>query len=143
MSYCTKADIQKRVSDQALIQLTTEDAQATEPDDDVITEAIEAADGEIDSYAVRQFTVPLSPVPPRIKDISRDIAIYNLYARRPHMETPEIIKDRYRSAVKWLEKLAEGKVSPGELPEPEESEHVGGQISQNERVFTRETMEGF
>ncbi len=140
--YCSKADIQKRVSDTDLIELTTEDAQAQVPDDDIIDEAIEAADEEIESYAAARYNVPFSPVPGRIMDVSRDIAIWNLYARRPAIETPEVIKDRYKSAVKWLEKLNAGKVTIGDSPEPAESETVGGQVSQNDRVFTRDTLGG-
>lgn len=143
MAYCTKADIQKRVSDQDLIDLTSEDPDATVPVDDIITEAIDAADEEIDSYVGQRYTTPLSPVPGRILDVSRDIAIYNLYARRPEIEMSDTIKDRYKGAVKWLDKLSNGKVSLGDLPEPAESDHVGGRISGNDRLFTRDNLDGF
>lgn len=143
MAYSTQADLQDRVSDKDLIDLTTEtDPDPYVPDADIISKAIDAADEEIDSYVGTRFQTPLSPTPPRIKGLSCDIAHYNLYSRRPEIEVPETVKDRYKSAVKWLEKLSKGTVTPGDFPEPTKSEHVGGQVSQNTRVFTRTTMEG-
>lgn len=143
MAYSTETDLQMRVSNTDLVELTTEEEpDPFEPDSDIVSEAIDAADEEIDSYVGVRFKTPLSPTPPRIKGVSRDIAIYNLYSRRPLIPLPDIINDLYKNAVKWLDKLSKGLVTPGDFPEPTKSEHVGGTVSQNTRVFTRDTMEG-
>ena len=105
MSYCTQSDIQKLIPTQELAELTAETGST--PDATVITEAIAKADAEIDSYCTNHYTVPFQSIPAIIKTISEDISLYNLYSRRSVV--PELRKDRYESAVKFLTAVATGE----------------------------------
>lgn len=111
MAYATLADIQDQLSEAELIQLT-DDAGTGEVDEDVAARAIADADAVIDGYIGMRTAVPLSAVPPILRTYSVDLAIYNLYSRRQD-SMPEVRKDRYAAAMKYLGWIAEGKISMG------------------------------
>jgi phage gp36-like protein len=143
MAYSTVTDIKKLIPEETLIQLT-DDEGAGIVNQGRIDEAIEGADGEIDSYLSAKYTVPLYPVPRVINKLSVDFAIYNLYSRR--METiPETRATRHKDGVRLLEKIAEGKISIGEATEPTASGSNEAQVSTSseDRIFTRDKLSGF
>ena len=91
MAYCTQSDLLEQISEDDMIQLT-DDADAGNVDDDVVTRAIADADAEIDSYCGTKYDVPFSTVPVMVRKLSVDMSIYNLYARRqgaPEDRKPE------------------------------------------------------
>lgn len=141
MSYSTKADILEQLDETTLIQLT-DDELAGWVNEARVTRAIASADVTIDSYCEKRFTVPFSPVPDKVRDLSVEIAIYYLYSRR--LDTmPEIRKDRFKDAIRFLEKVASGDVGLGaETPTPTTTEN-SVDIDQNDRIFTRDKMDGF
>lgn len=47
----------------------------------LILQAIQDADGEIDGYLAKRYTVPLPKPPGNIVKFSKDIAVYNLFSR--------------------------------------------------------------
>jgi phage gp36-like protein len=139
--YTTLDDIKQQVEEAILVQLT-DDAGAGAVDTDVVTAAITEADGTIDSYCQGRYTLPLYPVPPRVVGLSRDIAIYNLYSRRVD-EMPENRKDRFKEAIRFLELVAAGKVDLGaSTPAPQNTGNTVD-IESNDRLFTRDKMQGF
>ena len=97
MSYCTLTNILNLISEATLIALT-DDAGAGEVDDAKVAAAIADADATIDSYCQGRYTIPLSPVPSKIVQISVDIAVYNLYSRSD-LDMPEVRKERNKEAV--------------------------------------------
>lgn len=142
MSYSGQTDILNQIDSTVLLQLT-DDAGAGSIDADVVTRAIADADATIDSYCQDRYSIPLSPVPPKIRQISVDIAIYNLYSRRADMGMPEIRTDRNKEAIRFLEKVAEGKISLGaDTPSPANTGNTVS-IAGNDRIFTRDKMSGF
>lgn len=73
-----------------------------------ITEAIAAADSEIDmSLRSAGYELPLASVPAIIESSSEDIARFDLHKERP----TEAITTRYREALKRLDRIATGKLS--------------------------------
>lgn len=82
--------------------------------------ALEDATQEANSYLAVRYPLPLPTVPTPLVVAVCDIARYRLYKDRP----TEQVKYRYEAALKWLEKLAAGKVtipfapdvSPVEIP---------------------------
>jgi phage gp36-like protein len=106
MAYCTQDDIAKLVPPRDLEGLTSED-QGAPPDAEVIAEAINAADAEIDSYLLVRYRLPLeAPIPARVKGLSMDIAIQKLHLRRG-LENPAR-RQAYEDAVKFLQSVAKG-----------------------------------
>ena len=142
MAYCTLADITKAIPEAAVIQLT-DDEDVGEIDEAKVTEAIAAADAEIDTYCATRYSTPFATVPDPIKKLSVDIAIYNLYKRKVEV-IPEAKKDSYTNAVRMLRDIAAGKASlavGGTEAAAVESQECT--IATEDRVFTRDKMRGF
>lgn len=152
MAYCTLDDLKKVLPETALIQLTDDENLAPlliDPADGDcaliigrIDEAIAAADGTIDAYCQSRYTLPLSPIPPKINQVSADLAAYNLYSRQD-MPLPEIRAERNREAVRFLEKVADGKINLGvSTPAPVNTDNAVN-ITGGTRQFTRDKMGGW
>ena len=141
MPYCTQANILDRIDEATLIALTDE-AGAGEVDGDKVAAAVADADATIDAYCQGTYTVPLSPVPPKITQLSVDIALYNLYSQSD-LDMPEVRKDRNKEAIRFLEKVAGGGISLGSTtPAPVDTSNSAN-IESGARIFTRDKMSGF
>ena len=141
MAYSEKADILEQMDEDILIQLT-DDVDAGIVNDDAVTRAIADADSEIDSYCGVRYSVPFSTVPDRVRKLSVDIAIYNLYARRKG--APEDRKTRYENAIRFLKDIAKGLATLGkDDPDGSPAESNKPDIDQSDRIFTRDKMKGF
>ena len=110
MAYSTAEDIRKLIPESDLIQLTDDDGVGV-VDEDVLTEAIDAADREIDAYLGARYTVPLDPVPELIRNLSAQMAIWHLYGRRNILS--EVWESCYKNAVRLLDLLRRGEVVIG------------------------------
>ena len=141
MPYCTQENILDRIDEAALIQLTDEAGEG-EIDDDKVTAAIADADATIDAYCQGRYTLPLSPVPPKITQISVDIAVYNLYSHSD-LEMPEVRKERNKEAVRLLERVAAGTISLGASTPAQANTDNAVSMDSNARIFTRSKMDGF
>lgn len=141
MAYCTQDDILDQLDEAVLIQLT-DDAGVGAADADKVIKAIEDADATIDAYCQGRYTIPLSPVPNKIRQVSADIAIYNLFSRRGDA-APETRKDRHKEAIRFLEKVSEGRIKLGAAtPAPSNTPDTVN-ISSKTRIFDRDKMSGF
>jgi phage gp36-like protein len=118
--YSTATDLQKLLEPDALRQLA-DDGPGGATSEEVMAEAIEQADREIDSYLNMVMEVPVDPVPPLAANLSAKIAIYNLHRRRSHLEVGEWGKE-YERCVKLLQRIAEGKLTLGAKQDGETSE---------------------
>ena len=119
--YSSLEDIEKFVPQRSLAQLTDDEAGA-EINQAVVEEAIVAADEVIDAHLRGRYTLPFEEIPPILKRISADIAIFHLYGRREG-ELPETISKKYKDAVRMLEAIRDGKLTIGDAegektPEP-------------------------
>ena len=138
--YSTIDDLKKAIPEATLLQLTDDDSLGV-IDEAKVTEAIAAADGEIDSYCAARYTVPFDPAPAIIGKYSVDIAIYNLYSRI--VETiPDTRNDRYKNAIRALEQIAKGVITLGQVPAPPEKSSAAAEITSSTRLFTRDSMKG-
>jgi len=141
MAYCTEADILEQLDEDILIQLT-DDEDAGDVDDDMVTRAIVNADAEIDSYCGTKHIVPFTTVPPIIRMVSVDIAIYNLYSRR--RGAPDSIKERYKDRIAFLKSVSKGEAMLGEDdPDGTPSGANAPEISSSDRIFSREKLKGW
>lgn len=141
MAYCTKSDILNQVEEEILIALT-DDGELGSVDDDVVVRAIADADSTIDAYCQGRYTVPLSSAPAKIRQISVDISIYNLFSRRDDT-APETRKDRHKEALRFLEKVAEGKIELGSATPAPSTTGNTVEIESSDRVFSRDKMSAF
>ena len=137
MAYATKADLDKRVTQDELIRITDEGDLGV-VDTDKVDAAIEAADLEIDTYLGKRYTLPLATVPAILTSISVDLALWNLYSIADADGMPKTRQDRRDNAIKLLVMLSSGEISLGA------TDPLVGQASFNaeERIFTRGSMGG-
>lgn len=141
MAYSIQSDILDQLDEDSLIQLT-DDEDAGTVDTDKVTRAIADADSTIDSYCQDRYSIPLSPVPDKIRQISVDIAIYNLFSRRGDT-APDIRIERHKEAIKFLEQVNAGKIKLGAATPAPVNTGNSVNIESNTRVFTRDNMRGF
>lgn len=135
MAYATLTDIERQMDPVDLVQLT-DDGRTGEIDTDVVDRALADADEEVDGYLGGRYPVPLDPVPGIIRKTSVDIAIWNLWSRR-RAEVPEARKTRYENAIRFLGKVAEGKISLGsEDPDGNPPSASGIGSTGEDQVFT-------
>lgn len=143
MAYCTVDDIRKQIDESKLIQLT-DDENLGNVNQARVDRAIADADREIDGYAGSRYPVPMNPVPEVLRKLAVDIAVYNLYVRRE--KVPEARSGQYVNAVKFLERVAMGKISlgvtdPDGNPPASNAPEMSGENPV--RAFTRSSMRGF
>ena len=111
MAYSVKADILEQISETDLSQLSN-DTDGSSVVDSVVDAMIEKADNQINSYLRGKQTapLPLDPVPPRVKDWSVGLAIYNLYGRRVQLQMPEPVKTDHDDIMTELRGVRDGKI---------------------------------
>ena len=140
--YCDQQDLEERISESTLIALT-DDAGVGDVDVDVVAEAIADAEAIIDAHLRERYTVPLVSVPKLIKSICSDLAIYNLHARRYSLDMSESMKQRYKTSIAMLEKIASGRIH---LPDvdaangPDVPDRVRVIKTADDRYFGKETL---
>jgi len=134
-NYCTIAQVQRRVGAADLARLADYDDDGA-ADSAVVTQAIEHACGEIDSYLQTTFVVPLTIVPKLIRRIAIDLTLCELRTGRD-----SLTEDQQRAcdeARKWLDKIVEGKVEIGLTPKPAASAGAPGvRHTSDDRIFGR------
>lgn len=73
------------------------------------------ASRRVDSYLRSHFTLPLTKAGADVMEATVAIAVYWLLSARgynPEAGSDVSIRDRYLDAIRWLEKVAAGQVSP-------------------------------
>jgi phage gp36-like protein len=112
MPYCTQNDLEERISKEDLIALT-DDERIGEVISSVVEAEIKRADDRIDGYLRGKFSLPLEPstIPGILNAISIDIAVYNLYTRKPSVGIPDTISDRFKDTIKQLNDISLGKLN--------------------------------
>lgn len=136
--YATLDDLKKQLPEDLLINLT-DDGGSGIIDTTVTDAALETADVEIDGYLGARYDLPLSPVPAIIAKQAVDIAIYNLYARR--QGPPEHWQKRYDNTIRFLERIADGRISLGRDSSGEATPATDNSMAVTpERLFSRTSM---
>lgn len=109
MSYTSLAQLEKQFQRTSILLLSDDELTG-----EIVTAAVDAAiataDELIDAWLGLRYETPLPFVPPIIAKIAGDVVLYELYARRPDLDTPQGVSDRYKNALKLLENIAYGKV---------------------------------
>lgn len=147
MSYISNSDIETRLGSAVYVQLT-DDAGTGSANEAVVDEARAGAEGEVDAYLARRYTVPidLSRHPELggiLKSIALDLAEYRLRLRRPPVSDEAAA--RRNQAVTWLEKVAAGEVDlPAKSePAPSAGAALKGRTVGSERVLNRDELADF
>lgn len=143
MSYSDRTDLEEKTSKQEVIKLAaiTGRQAGIGNDSEAVDKAIADADGVIDGFIEKQYSLTLvkatSPVPPLLVQISASLALYNLRQKKPGNE--ERYQRFHDDAMALLKKISSGDISLGVT-----SSEVGGESSiqithqKTDRVFTRD-----
>lgn len=119
MAYATPQDLIERLGEREATMIS--DRRGTgQPDVVALSQALALASDEVDAYVGRRYTLPLArpdgapaAVPSLLRRITIDLARYRNTGTEI-MET-EVIRNRFKDAVRVLEQVADGKVSLGDL----------------------------
>lgn len=137
MAYTDLTTINEQTPREILIQLT-DDNDTGDIDTNVVDWAIAKAEATIDAYNNGRYPVeiPDGEVPPFIKSIATDIAVWHLYKRKLILTIPDSLQKCYDHAIKWLEKGQKGEISPF----PSDKEPARVVVSTRDKVFTQSTI---
>lgn len=143
MPYATAANLLERLDEQTLIDLT-DDVGVGVIGEDAVTRVIADADTEIDSFIGKRYATPVDPVPPLLLRLSLDLAIEGLYARRPHVATPEAVVRAAKNARALLASIAANKADVPGLAETDNSgtAAAGASFEAGGRLFNRTSLRG-
>jgi phage gp36-like protein len=111
MGYCSATDLKNALPESQLIQLT-DDNDTGAIDSEKLNEAIRKADDFIDGHIRGRYDLPLTTVPPMIRDLSIRLATYFLFRRSFTLTLPDPVKDDYKDCMDILMKIQRGQVSP-------------------------------
>ena len=144
MGYITNSDIEERLGTAAYVQLADDDGNGV-ADVGVVDEARLGAEGEVNSYLGRRYSVPVSlTTHPDLADVlasfTLDLAEYRLRLRRPPV--PDDARRRRDQAIEWLTRVAEGRI---ELPSAvgvaaSSARGTIAAVSGEKRVLTRDEL---
>ena len=138
--YATQADMEAIYGTDQVLLAADRDADGV-VDPTSIASALSKATSEINSYIQARYNLPLSTVTEHLEQICCDIAMFRLSADS-HAYTEER-RERYKDAVKWLEKVAKGVVTLGVAEDTEDAQDAPtvDAITQT-RLFTRAKLTG-
>ncbi|MFZ1852104.1 MAG: phage protein Gp36 family protein [Nitrosomonas sp.] len=132
MAYSNKEFFLNKINETELDNLTG-------ADDNNLISAISSSDSLIDSYLTNAVvTLPLTPVPDMIKQLSYDIAIFYLHDRIQYADIPDWVRDKYDAAINFLKDIAKGVANIPGLSADKTSEAV--QYTDNSDLFYRGTF---
>ncbi len=110
-------------------------------------DALRAASRTVDSYLTARFQLPLSQVGEDVTQVTCDIAAYRLLKRRgfrPDSADAEQYRLAYADAIKWLEGVAKGNITPTDLVTaagPEAGTDEAGEAAAQARPFALQYRE--
>jgi len=141
MTYATLDHLKDRYTARLLLDLTDRgDAPTGEIDAAVVERQLVNTDAVIDAYLAGKYRLPLAEVPPLIRDLAEQIAIYKLHPFEPDAK----IKADHDAALKQLRDIATGTVRlPIEGVEPADRTGSGVQTTDRARPFSNENLRGF
>ena len=142
-TYATRADAVIAAGGVArLVQLSDFDGSGTE-DETLVDDAMDEAEGVINSYMRKRFEVPLVVVPEIIRRTTANMAIYFLKSRRDAVTEKDAVEQEQR--ITWLEGLASGKIDPGVSPKLAKSPHNNPTATERptSKAVSRDSLKGF
>ena len=138
MRYITEAYLIERYGRETLLQLTDRDDTGV-VGQAMLSQAIEDAETQIDSYLAERYRLPLQVVPGSLKRHAGSMAYYLLFNDAP----TETAQKHYDQAMTWLKDIAAGRATL--QAEGREAASAAGrpQAQAGEKVFTDQSLEGF
>lgn len=152
-NYATTAELQARFASAEEAAFATDTESTGTPSSTVLDDAIEFAEGEINSRIGKRYATPVvvsgnTELTALLKRKTLDIAEWHLLGRSDHVS--EVKTSRYERAMDWADGVSEGKfiLSGAATPPSTTSRNPLASWSTNDRdveddaarICTRETM---
>lgn len=136
MSYATQSDITALFGEREVIALSDRDNLGV-VDVGVLQGALDDASAEIDGYLVGRYVTPLSAFSRMIVTYCCDIARYRLSGAG--VAEVEVVRNRYKDALRFLEGVRDGKNDLGADVAPATDAAVQNlvYVTDGQRVFSR------
>jgi len=150
-NYATSAEVKARFDNDAELAALTDNEENGVADEAVITEVLDDAEGEVDSYVGVRYKIPYDTtksavVKARLKSVTLDLAVWRLLIRGDVISDP---KQQSRDmAIEYLKALAVGDVVLPQTDTPETTDSreplvaygTAGTSSSSARLFSRSTQ---
>ena len=141
MPYATLDNLNAQFGEREVTALTDRDLDGL-PDQDVVDAALEIASDEIDAYLEGRYPLPLTSVPRLLATLCCDIARYRLTGADAQETEPS--RNRYRDAIRMLDKIKAGELTLGLDPAQQEVGTRGTvHIVNGRRAFSQETLSDY
>ena len=112
MAYIDQEYILKKIRKDHLDLLLKPGENDTLTSADILAQAIETSDSQVDRYLKGAIkTVPMTAPPAHIKDASAILCIYNLHGRIDYGDIPPYWETQYKETIKFLERVQDGKAN--------------------------------
>lgn len=139
MAYCTYEDVEMRLGAADLARLADLDDDGA-ADTDVVARAIADAQSLMDSSLACRFRVPVAladgSTPAALRTRAVNLAVYFLHLGRDSVT--DDVRAQHDDDLRWLERVAAGRVSLGtDEPVAESSGAVGVRVQSQPRIFGR------
>jgi phage gp36-like protein len=136
-TYATRNDIATKYGERFLVSISDRNRDG-QSDDVSINRALDDAEELINSFLGAEYDLPLSPVPPVLRNCCVDMAVYQLCITHDKL-TDEKTK-RNEQCLAWLALIAEGTIVLGVDDEPASSTPVSHETET--RVMGRDNLAG-
>ena len=143
MAYCTQSDVQIAAGGpDRLLQLADPSGSGV-IDAAYVTRAIEQAAGWIDGFAQKLYDVPVNPVPPALRDVNADEAVFLLKSRRDMVNELDVKLHDARKEL--LEQFRDGHNTLGVTVRPTKSALVVDRQTErpSDKAVSREATKGY
>lgn len=138
--YANREDMVRAFGERECISLTDRNYTGT-INDDVLNGALEQASAEIDGYLCGRYPVPWADEPRVLVIRCCNIARYLLCGSDTQMTVE--IRERYEVTIRYLEKIAGGKINLGRTASGEVVKSgTGARVVSGGRVFGRDQTRG-
>lgn len=153
--YCSHYDIIKDLDKSIVIELVNDEQREHELinlDDATdlcrvrIDEAISDADDESNVYYRAKYKLPFITVPTRVKKISKELAIYNLYLRRHRQDMPEYVAKRRKEVIDELIQIQKGLAKLDvvqTVTEAAQNSDIQTNKSASDRIFSKSVLDKY
>lgn len=110
MRYATLTDMLAQFGEREVIAIADRNRDGV-VDQAILDAALDRASTKMDSYLAARYSLPLASVPGVLVEVCCDICRYNLCGTEV-VET-DVVRLRYKDAIKTLEQLRDGKLDVG------------------------------
>lgn len=143
MAYCVTADVQRVAGGADRLRELSDLESSGVIDAAAVTQAIEDADGWIDSYLTKRYTTPVATVPKALRRCSAQEAVYRLKQAKYAVEDQD--KEQHEERRIWLEAISRGHATLGVDPEsPKSAADVPELLERDvEEDDSRDAFKGF